>query len=239
MNTHAFLSAKGGSGCSTVAALVALHLVRDRDQRVAVLDLAGGDVQRILGSEPDDVISLNTTPFESIGAMSYERPLRGFNGRSGPTVLEMAPMETPMMDPDKSRIAAYRVLEDPQWDSVIVDLGALWRHQHPLSSQLDGPAETALQMADRRTLVTQNCRLAVSRAKALRGRYQRMGLSELALIERPDAVLERNEPAFILELEHVATIPWTPAVHRMVDAGLMAQIIPQEIDSAIADLIDF
>jgi cellulose biosynthesis protein BcsQ len=30
MSAHAFFSAKGGSGCSTVAALVALHLVRNR-----------------------------------------------------------------------------------------------------------------------------------------------------------------------------------------------------------------
>ena len=192
-----FFSAKGGSGCSVVAAGAALESARSVP--TLLVDLAG-DQPAILGvtAEGDGLAawySAEAPPPDALSRLEVE---------VSPT-LSLLPLGTrrAVASPSQYRLLASLLSDDRR--AVVVDVGC------------DSiPAVALLGAADRSVLVTRACYLA------LRAAGYGPNADEVLLVSEPGRALRKNDIAAALGLPVTLTVPWDPAIARAVDAGLMA-----------------
>lgn len=190
-------SAKGGSGCSVVAAAAAIEA--SQLGPTLLVDLAG-DQPPILGVD---------TSGDGLGAWyCAEAPPPDALSRLEIAIspsLSLLPLGTrrAVASPSKYRVLAGLLAEDRR--SVVVDMGC------------DSiPAVALLGAASRSVLVTRACYLA------LRAAGFGPDADEVLLVAEPGRALRKSDIAAALGLPVTVTVPWDPAVARAVDAGLLA-----------------
>ncbi|MCU1463097.1 MAG: ATPase involved in chromosome partitioning [Acidimicrobiales bacterium] len=91
-----------------------------------------------------------------------------------------------------------------------------------------GPALAVAAAATRSLLVLRPCYLALRRAVAAPVRP-----SGIVLIEEPERSLRRRDIVDALGVPLVAVVDCEPAVHRAVDAGLLASRLPRPLERAL------
>ncbi len=219
-------AAKGGSGCSVVAASAAMLMARRGP--VLLVDLAGGDLARILGVEPagpglvrwlrhpnpppDALTRLELPVADGLALL----PLRGSDQRA---VVDTAP--GPVVDlGERLTVLAHLLAADDR--AVIVDLGV----QRSGASVACGVSVAALApigaVAERSTLVTRLCYLSVAAAMDL------PVADDVIVVAEPDRALRIGDVSAALRAP-VTTVRWDPAVARAVDAGLLTRRLPRAL----------
>lgn len=197
-------SVKGGSGTSTVAALVALAISSSRSSdRTFLLDL-DGDQQPILG------LSVNpTTGVRQWLLAGSEVPSSALGGllikvTEGLHLLPAGSSLTEQIDASQAKRLALALASRV----VVVDAGVAHRDDD-FTASLVSSAATSL-------LVIRPCYLAVRRAAALG-----VKASGIVLVEEPARVLDARDIEDVLETPVVATLRWDEGLARAIDAGRM------------------
>ncbi len=223
-----FWSAKGGVGCTVVAAGVALALAETRP--TLLVDL-GGDLPAVLGcrAEGPGLVDWMAAPAPPPDALSRLEvavtsnlsllPLSGPGGLVEPNE-EVRPPDR-WSEPFEllSRVIALDHRE------VIVDLGQRVR---PGSSVTDDPARVdvvarLLALASRSTLVTRPCALAVRAAE------EHPPPDDVIVVGRQTRVLDAGDVQRALGAPVAASVRWDPAIGRAVDAGLVTAGTPRSL----------
>jgi hypothetical protein len=200
-------SPKGGQGCTTVTAALALA------QRGSRLIDTTGDLPAVLGlPEPSgpgicDLLADNQPlEFAAIERLAGPSPTPFVSVGSTPA----------------AAVAAHR------WDELaailIADRGAWF---------LDAGTNPAVGSlaADRRLLIVRNCYLALRRAVAHPVRPD-----GVVLVAEPGRALTAIDVEAVLTAPVVAEIAIDPAVARTIDAGLLATRLPRTLARSLATL---
>ena len=223
--TTAVYSAKGGAGCSTIAALIALRGRARTGRRPRLVDM-GGDQPGVLGSpEPDapglaDWLATDDADCEALRRL--ERPVG-----ADLTVLHRG--AGAMADHEGRLAAAVRSWRDDCCDTVIDAGDAMHRCGH---NDLEA-RRAAVTAADRRLLVTRNCFLALRRAASLPDELRPHGIVILKEIGRP---LVNGDAEDVIGAPVALAVDVEPSVARSVDAGLLAARVPVALDRALRAL---
>jgi hypothetical protein len=204
--------AKGGQGCSTVAALLAMT----RNEVGRVLVDTGGDLPAVLGIPDKDEPGLYDVLRSDAPVTSLVNHV-SFHGRLG--FVTAGGGEAGDVPEARWRELADALVANPgHW---IVDAGT-------------GPARAMLDVADHAMVVTRYCYLALRAA-------HRLGLraTGAVTIREEGRALTQVEVERIVGAPVVADIPWTPDVARSVDAGLLggwriAREVQQPLDKLVA-----
>lgn len=200
-------SVKGGQGCTTVAASLALA----GGGRATVVD-AAGDVPAVLGlREPGpglfDLLSSDPVSVDALHAVAVDAGRVGVVPRGG----RAASAE---LSNRWRELAEALVDDDGVW---VLDAGT-------------GPAwEAAAGPAVRSLLVVRNCYLALRRAVQAPVRP-----SAVVVIEEPGRALCHLEVEAVLPGLPVIAIPADPAVARAIDAGLLSARLPTSLGERLA-----
>lgn len=204
-------AAKGGVGCSVVAAATAVLAAR---QRPTLLVDLHGDLPAILGAEASGIGLRDWCQSESPPADALHRLEVPLSDRlsllpvgEGKPIRELAG--------DDAGFAAMRLLARllaTEGRFVVVDVGVAGHGAHAL-----------LESAERTALVTRACYLALRRAQAL------PTPDELVLIEEPGRSLRPSDVVGAIGVPLRATVSWDPAVSRAVDAGLLLTRVPRSL----------
>ena len=204
-----FFSAKGGAGCSVVAAGCAL--LSARDQQTLLVDL-NGDLPDVLGLEPAEPSRQGVGDW--LGATApLPDTLRRLEVRVGDSLALLPTGETgPGFRPEQWRVLAHLLASEGR--RVVIDVGH-WV-QPPLP---------VLSASDRTVLVTRACYLA------LRAAARSPGPDDIVLVSEPGRALGPNEVGSYLGVDIGAVVKWDPAVARAVDAGLLAGRLPRSLRS--------
>ncbi len=199
-----FYAAKGGVGCSVVAAATAC--LSSRTQSTLLVDLHG-DLASVLGltvhgpgladwfgadaALPDSLSRLEVAVHDRLSLL----PLGG-----EPTAMDSERLEL---------LARLLRLEGRQ---VLVDVGTL------------GQTAAAIVGASHHTvLVTRACYLALRAADAL------VPPDEVVIISEPGRALRASDVAAACGVKAATELRWDPAVARSVDAGLLAARMPRSL----------
>lgn len=199
-------SPKGGQGCTTVTAALALA------QRGSRLIDTTGDLPAVLGlPEPGPGICDLLADHQPLEVAAIERLA--------------TPSPTPLVSAGSTPAAAVPA---DRWvelaATLIADRGAWF---------LDAgtnPAAGSLA-ADRRLLVVRNCYLALRRAVAHPVRPD-----GIVLVTEPGRALDATDVEAVLTAPVVAEIAIDPAVARTIDAGLLAARLPRTLARSLAPL---
>ena len=217
-----FWSPKGGSGTSVLAAACALVLARRSGARL--VDLAG-DQPAILGLAADPptgvadwLASGPGAPSDALDRLAVEAApalaLVGRGGDPGP----LAP--TALAEAGAALAVALRDGPVP----TIVDAGTA-----------ETPAARALvEVADVSLVVVRECYLALRRGVRLPLVARASGV---ALLEEPGRALGAKEVTDVLGLPLAARVPVREAIARCVDAGTMANRLPDSLGRAATDAL--
>ncbi|MFV0257189.1 MAG: ParA family protein [Acidimicrobiales bacterium] len=205
-------SAKGGSGCSTVSA--GLAVLAARRGPTLLVDLAG-DQPALLGvadeSDPEgrrvgvgDWLLAPHPPPDALGRL--ERPV---NDR-----LALLPAGEPLGARDPAELEGrWRLLGAllaGDGRDVVIDCGTHWRHARPL-----------LGLSPWSLLVTRACFLGLRRSA--RGPTP----DGVILVREPQRAITAADAAAAVGAAVVAVVPTDPAVARAVDAGLLLRRLPR------------
>ena len=223
-----FWSAKGGVGCTVVAAGVALGLAAERP--TLLVDL-GGDLPSMFGREVEgpgmaDWLVAPAAPLDALSRLEVDV---GHNL----TVL-------PWLGPEPAPAASGTVEPPDRWSepvdvlaeivaldhrAVVVDVGR--RSQHQASdgglSAREHLADRLLALAARSTLVTRPCALAVGAADRF------PSADEVIVVGRQTRTFGAKEVQHALSVPVSASVRWDPAVARAVDAGGLAKELPRAL----------
>ena len=201
-------SPKGGQGCTTVTAALALA------QRGARLIDTTGDLPALLGiPEPcgpgicdllADDRTLDIAAIARLVASSSPVPLIGAGSTPAAGVPEHRWAE----------LAAILTSDQGAW---FLDAGTL-------------PAAASVP-ADRRLLIVRNCYIALRRAVAHPVRPD-----GVVLVVEPDRALNSADIEAVLAAPVVARVPIDPTVARTIDAGLFAARVPRGLAGRLAAL---
>ena len=203
-------SVKGGQGCTTVAAGIALI------QPAAVLVDTLGDVPALLGSpEPSGsgVIDLLASD-QPVTVAALER----LRVDAGPV------MFVPRGADDAANVAASRWQE---LGEVLAADAKAW-----VLDAGTGPAWPSVAVPDAHALlVVRNCYLALRRAVVSEVRP-----SGVVLVEDPDRALSRRDVADVLADLPFTAVSVDPAVGRAIDAGVFAARVPDGLRRELATI---
>lgn len=240
-----FWTAKGGAGCSVVAAAIAMRSAQQRD--TLLVDL-GGDLAAILGVEPPSLgmqqwlmepqappdalsrIEVEVTPglrLLSFGIASRSLPsleVVGSHVVSDPKLVSSG--GPPLPDPSfKTTPRTYVLARLLQADHrlVIVDVGLRSGNVVSNSATCHEIANMLLAQAQRSTLVTRSCFISLSRATAFE-----QPTDVVAIFEKGRA-LRRYDIEQAINAPVVTDLRWDAAVARSVDAGLMSTSLPRSL----------
>jgi septum formation inhibitor-activating ATPase MinD len=201
-------SAKGGQGCTTVTAALAVL-----EPDAIVIDI-GGDVPTVLGfPEPYGLgicdLLADTQPIDLA-------TLDKITIRTD-TIRLIPAGQTPA-----SEVSADRWTE---LANVLMTVGR--------SVFLDAGNNTAAASvpADRRLLIVRACYLALRRAIALPVRFD-----QAIVIVEPGRALSVTDIESALGIPVTAEIPIDPAIARAIDAGLFATRLPRQLGRVLAHL---
>lgn len=222
-------AAKGGSGCSVVAAAAALLSARRR--QVLLVDLAGGDQARILGVEPEGPgltrwLRHPNPPPDSLARLEVpvaaDIALLPFRGSDLAADVSTG---SPPDDVDLGErwvLLAHLLAADERL--VVVDLGlglVPWAASHAGPDPVSASVAIA-GVAERCTLVTRLCYLALARA------MEQPVPDDVIVVAEPDRALRVADVEAALRVP-VAAIRCDPAVARAVDAGLLTRRLPRAL----------
>ena len=215
-------SPKGGSGCTVVAAALALTISEQRGSAVLV-DLVG-DLPAALGiPEPDtpgvtDWLAADDGDREALGRLCV--PIG-----HGVDLLPVGSED--VWSAEREELLSSLLAEWPV--AVVVDAGVLGtgtRHTPVtgIGRRLAG-AGTSL-------MVLRPCYLALRRAVGV-GAGGGAGADGIILVVEPGRSLDRRDVADLLDVPVVATVEVDPAVARSVDAGLLARRLPRTLQRSL------
>ena len=230
-------AAKGGSGCSVVAASAALRATSN----VLLVDLAGGDLSTILGVDDPEVglvdwLHQRNPPPDGltrleVGVRDRIR-LLPFGGRRLEAALDGQPAGhrcragASHQPGDGSLSTSIELLarilafeERP----VVIDLGCVAGPTATCPSLSSALSPAFLTKAARSTLVTRLCYLGVRRAMEL------PPPDDVIVVTEPDRALRPPDVAKALGVSNVVSIRSDPSVARAVDAGLLAVRLPRPL----------
>jgi Mrp family chromosome partitioning ATPase len=210
-------AAKGGAGCSVVAASLALTWSR-AGHDVLVVDLAG-DLPAVLGlPEPtgdgltDWLTAGPEVPADGLARLEIEAAPR----------LALVPRGAATMG-DGERLAVLAGLLAASARPVVVDAGVV----------TDGsPALPLVTEARHALLVTRPCFLALKRLSASSVRP-----SGVVLVDEPGRALGRSDVEEVAGAPVVAEVTFDPAVARAVDAGLLASRLPRLLERSLRPVV--
>lgn len=204
-----FFAAKGGVGCSVVAAASAVLAAR---QCPTLLVDLHGDLPAILGVETPGAGLCEWFQSESPPADALHRLEVPLNDRLSllPVGVGLRRRELVGEGIDSPAMRLLARLLATEGRVVVVDVGVAGHGAHAL-----------LESAQRTALVTRACYLALRRAQSL------PTPDELVLVEEPGRSLRPGDVAAAVGVPLGATVAWDPAISRVVDAGLMLTRVPR------------
>jgi hypothetical protein len=203
-------SVKGGSGTTVVAAALALALART--QPTALVDLAG-DLPAALGLP--DLEGFGLADWLAAGP---EVPSEALDRIAVPAApgLTLFPRGAPLgLGSGDDLVTALGGR-----GTVVADCGVI---------EPDRPTWAVAAQAQQSLLVLRPCYLALRRAVACPLRP-----SGVVLVDEPGRSLVRADFEVALGVPVRAQVPWTEAVARSVDAGLLASRMPRALRLAVA-----
>lgn len=191
-----FLSPKGGSGTTTVAAAHALACARQHGRSV-LIDLCG-DAPAALGMQEPDSPGINDWLAESQSAGPQE--LIALGSAQGAVLVVHRGSRFVQGAPRWDALVAAAV----GWDfPVVIDAGT-----HFIPDELRSAADRVL-------MVTRQCYLALRRATRL------PRPTGIVLVKEEGRVLTAHDVESVLGVSVVATVPVDPSIARAVDAGVL------------------
>lgn len=207
-------SPKGGVGTTLVSAALGLVLARSSGP-VVLADLAG-DLPLVLGAPPlhgpglaDWLAAAPNVPADALSRIEH---------RIDDTV-SLLPRGDGPLPADRARgdLLARVLAAEPA--PVVVDCG-----RTGAASDADGPATAVLAGADRSLLVLRPCFVALRRAAD-----SPLRPDGIVVVEEPFRALRTRDVESVLDAPVVATIRWSDAVARAVDAGLLVTRLPRSL----------
>ena len=205
-----FLSPKGGSGTTTVAACHALASAQTHG-RAVLIDLCG-DAPAVLGMAEPGAPGINDWLAESQAAGPDELVALG-SAQGALLVIHRG-----------SRF----VHGEPRWDALVA-AAAAWDCPVVIDAGTHFIPDTLRSAADRVLMVTRQCYLALRRATAL------PRPSGIVLVKEEGRVLTVKDVESVLGTAVVATVPVDPSVARAVDAGVLparhADLVSRRLDA--------
>jgi Mrp family chromosome partitioning ATPase len=211
-------SAKGGSGTSVVAALLALTRA-ERDRDVLLVDLAG-DLPAVLAVASAGApgvaewLADSDAPAEALTRLELVVAPR----------LSLLPLGIGPLDGGaRGELLASLLRADGR--DVVVDAGTL---------EPDGPSGPAplqrmfASSAEQSLLVIRPCYVALQRA--LRVDVRPTGV---VLVDEEGRALDERDVHQVLGVDIAAVLPVDPSVARAVDAGLLASRVPRRARRAL------
>lgn len=216
-------SAKGGVGCTVMAA--ALALMRAGEGPVVLVDL-GGDLESVLGvagnagssaagvaqwlwadnPPPQSLARLEIPVVDRLTLLPWSS---SSDGGSGP-----ASSTDRRWPEDRVELLARLLAADPR--TVIVDVGLRSHPDAALHRHL-------LRLASRSLLVTRACYLAIRSSR----RWDRP--DGVIVIDEAGRPLRHRDISNAVHASIESTIRWDPAVARSVDAGLLTARLPRAL----------
>lgn len=221
MSLLAFWSPKGGSGTSVTAAACAVHAARTIGP-VRLVDLRGDQPAVLgLGADPEtgvaDWLAVGpTAPTDALDRLGVEvAPSLSLlpKGRLG-SVLE------PAIAAETGAALAVALRDGPL---TIVDIGV------PDTAV----ARAVLEVSDVSLLVIRECYLALRRASQCPGVARSFGI---VVLQEPGRSLGPADVGQVLGRPVVARIPTRAAIARAVDAGVLANRLPEPLSRAAAQI---
>lgn len=210
-------SAKGGTGCSVIAASLALTWSR-AGHDVLLVDL-GGDLPAVLGlPEPPGA---GLTDWLQAGADVPADGLARLEVEAGPR-LALVSRGGADLD-DRGRLAVLAGLLASASRPVVVDAGVV----------ADDSALVPLVAEARHALlVTRPCFLALKRLSASSVRP-----NGVVLVSEPGRALGRADVEEVAGAPVVAEVAVDPAVARAVDAGLLSSRLPRLLERSLRPVV--
>jgi hypothetical protein len=203
-DTIVLFAVKGGQGTTVCAAALAARLAQERP--VVVLDAGGGDVGRALGLPTSTADTLGQLLDTDAPAASVWRLVEPVDTVALLGLLQLGHLGSyggTQLGPRWAEVA------EALGDTVVVDAGTI-------TDPTDPRWELVVQ-ATRSYLVVRPCYLGL--ARAINAPVRADGL---IVMDEPDRVLDaRGDAVAVLGLPLAAVVPWSPAVARAVDAGLL------------------
>lgn len=205
-----FYSAKGGAGCSVVAASTALLLARSTP--TLLVDLAG-DLPDILGLPAPDVESDRSPGLAAWVAAAepgpdalhwMEQPVVG-----GLSLLGGVAGTATYADPERLVLLASLLASEPR--RVVIDCGD---HAH---------LDPVVEHSSRSILVTRPCYVALSRAR------RRPAPDGIVLVSEPHRALSAADVGAVIDAPLAAVVGYEARVFRTVDAGLLSSRLPRSL----------
>ena len=193
-----FLSPKGGSGTTTIAAAHALAAA-DTHGRSVLIDLCG-DAPAVLGMGEPDSPGMNDWLAENQTAGAAELLALG-NAQGGVLVIHRG---------------ARWVNGAPRWEALLATVET-WDFPVVIDAGTHFVPDVLRENADRTLMVTRQCYLALRRAARL------PRANGIVLVKEAGRVLTAKDVESVLGTGIVATVPIDPSIARAVDAGVLPQ----------------
>ncbi len=206
-----YWSAKGGAGCSVVAAAMALRAAHPPRSEVLLVDLGGGDLATILGLDQPEMhlghwLAAPNPPPDGLARLEVDagEGLRLLAGPCHPlTVIGSGDRETEIAQAgDVGPPGGVDGLEGSDRLLLLSSLAPVARGT---------------------TLVTRLCYLAV------RAALDHPVPDQVVVVAEPDRALRATDVAAALGVTDLAVLRWDPAVARAVDAGLLGVRMPRPL----------
>lgn len=211
-------AAKGGSGTTVVAALLALALAHDRTD-VLLID-AGGDLPATLGMAPvagpglAEWLAAGDAPADALGRL--EVPVA-----AGLTLVPRG--SGPVCGGERLQLLEALLRADGR--SVVIDAGRVPASAEGIAASA---ASSLAAAADRSLLVIRPCYLALQRALAVDVRP-----TGVVVVDEDGRSLDEGDVEQVLGVAVVAVVPVEPSLARSVDAGLLATRAPRRARRAL------
>jgi hypothetical protein len=207
-------SPKGGSGTSVFAAACAIVLAGAHPTRLVDLD---GDQGAVLGMTPTGCLDRRgvcdwlaagpTAPGDALTRLALD---------AGPALqLVPAGARVDRAGAGGEAGAALGVVLR-EWGTVVADCGRAD----------DDAARALVEVSDHSIVVVRACYLAVCRAAADELVPRASGM---VVLEEPGRVLGRREVSDVLGVPVLATVPVRASIGRLVDAGVLAARLPDQL----------
>lgn len=209
-------SAKGGSGTSVVASLLALTLA-ERDRDVLLVDLAG-DLPAVLALPPagepglSEWLATAEAPVDALCRL--ERPVGDR--------LTLLPRGNEVVAGERVELLAGLLAADGR--AVVVDAGTV----DPSAAAVQPAVAALAPLATQSLLVIRPCYVALQRA--LRSTLRP---SAVVLVDEEGRALDEHDVAQVLGVPIAAVVPVDPVVARAVDAGLLSSRVPRRARRAL------
>jgi MinD-like ATPase involved in chromosome partitioning or flagellar assembly len=214
-------SAKGGAGCSVVAASLALTWSR-LGHDVLLVDLAG-DLPAVLGLPDPPAAGLADwltagpeVPADGLARLEIEAAPRLALVPSG-----AGPGPGEVADATRFRVLAGLLAGTDR--PVVVDAGLV----------TDGSALVPLVAEARHALVvTRPCFLALRRLST-----SSLRPTGVVLVSEPGRALDRSDVEEVAGVPVAAVVAYDPAVARAVDAGLLSSRLPRALERSLGPVV--